>query len=96
MDGMTPAMQELVETMKDFSSAEILMALMFMKAASQDDDEKGTSGAAMGFLAGMALAGYLNQSIQDVTSGFTDLMGSAGCGGGGAGAVSGVGLDVQA
>ena len=54
-------MQSLVNAMKDFSSAEILIALMLANAAGGKDDEKSCSSAAAGFLAGLALAGGLAQ-----------------------------------
>ncbi|MBI1315046.1 hypothetical protein GC176_27460 [bacterium] len=54
-------MQSLVNTLKDFSSAEILIALMLANASDKDDDRKGGN-AAGAFLAGLALAGQLGQS----------------------------------
>ena len=54
-------MQSLVNAMKDFSSAEILIALMLANAAGCKDDEKSGGSAAAGFLAGLALAGGLAQ-----------------------------------
>lgn len=68
--GATPAslpqnMQSLVNAMKDFSSAEILIALMLANAANGKDDEKSGSSAAAGFLAGLALAGGLAQGGGD-------------------------------
>ena len=62
--GLPPDLQNLVNTLKDFSSAEILIALMLAKAASGDDDDKksgGGSSAGAGLLAGMAMAGLLGQ-----------------------------------
>ena len=48
--------------MKDFNSAEILIALMLASAAGKDDDKTGN--AAAGFLAGLAIAGGLAQNGQ--------------------------------
>lgn len=63
LDSLPPNMQSLVDTLKDFSSAEILIALMLAAAAGKDDDKKCGS-AAGAFLAGLALAGQLGQSTQ--------------------------------
>lgn len=53
--GMTQQMQDLANLIKDFSSAEILMALMMNKS-----DKGNKSGdAALGMLAGFALANQL-------------------------------------
>ncbi|NQV25371.1 MAG: hypothetical protein HQ518_13495, partial [Rhodopirellula sp.] len=45
----------------DFSSAEILIALMLANAANGKDDDKSGGSAAAGFLAGLAMAGGLAQ-----------------------------------
>ena len=62
---LTADMQNLVNTLKDFTSAEILIALMLAKAAGGDDDDDRKksrgSAAGAGLLAGMALAGQLGQ-----------------------------------
>jgi hypothetical protein len=63
LQAIPPNMQSLVETLKDFSSAEILIALMLAAAAGRDDEAKGGN-AAGAFLAGLALAGQLGQTNQ--------------------------------
>lgn len=53
----------LAEALKDFSSAEILIALMLMAAANKSDDDTERSGNnGLAFLAGFALANALNQN----------------------------------
>ena len=52
----------MTELLGDFSSAEILFALMMMAAMSKKDEEGSGGGAALGFLAGLALAGQLGRS----------------------------------
>jgi hypothetical protein len=72
LDGAFPmGLQHLAETMKDFSSAEILMALMILAAMEKDDDKKthGASGAALGLLAGLALANQFNRSAEIAMNG---------------------------
>ncbi len=64
LDNLPPNLQSLVNTLKDFSSAEILIALMLAAAAGKDDDDKKGGSAAGAFLAGLALAGQLGQSTQ--------------------------------
>lgn len=61
--GLPESLQSLAQTMKDFSSAEILIALMLSGGGrSKDDDEQGGGGGAAGaFLAGMAMAGMMGQ-----------------------------------
>ena len=54
-------LQSLAETLNDFTSAEILMALMLMAAAQKDNDGSG-GGAALGLLVGLALAGQIGAS----------------------------------
>ncbi len=82
LDSLPPNMQSLVDTLKDFSSAEILIALMLAAAAGKDDDEKGGS-AAGAFLAGLALAGQLGQSSQIDLSLEIPQFDAAGAGGAG-------------
>ena len=82
LDSLPPNMQSLVDTLKDFSSAEILIALMLAAAAGKDDDEKGGS-AAGAFLAGLALAGQLGQSTQIDLSLEIPQFDAAGAGGAG-------------
>jgi hypothetical protein len=52
-------MQNLVQTMKDFSSGEILMALMLAAASEKKDKNGGGGGGGGALLAGMALAGMM-------------------------------------
>jgi hypothetical protein len=79
-------MQSLVDAMGDFSSAEILIALMLANAAGGKDDEKSGGSAAAGFLAGLAMAGGLAQGGMQVP---TEVAGAqapaAGAGGAGLG-----------
>lgn len=82
LDSLPPNMQSLVDTLKDFSSAEILIALMLAAAAGKDDEEKGGS-AAGAFLAGLALAGQLGQSTQIDLSLEIPQFDAAGAGGAG-------------
>jgi len=85
LDSLPPNMQSLVDTLKDFSSAEILIALMLAAAAGKDDDEKGGT-AAGAFLAGLALAGQLGQSTQiDLNLEIPQFDTAGGAGAGGAG-----------
>ncbi len=56
------SLRALAETLQDFTSAEILMALMLL-AATREKDEDGASSAALGFLAGLALAAQIQQGI---------------------------------
>lgn len=67
--------EQLAEFLKGFGSAEIIMALMLMAAMQkEDDDQQGGGSAAMGFLAGLALASQfggssgfeLNAPVQEV------------------------------
>ncbi len=59
--GMPESLQSLAQTMKDFSSAEILIALMLSGGGRDKDKEGGGGGGAGAFLAGMALAGMMGQ-----------------------------------
>ncbi len=84
-------MQQLMESMRDFSSAEILMALILLKALEGDDDDKkgGSSGAGLALLAGMALAAQLgNMFGGDAAAGVAPVAD--------AGAATGGGLNVTA
>lgn len=67
--GMTQQMQDLAELIKGFSSAEILIALMMNKS----DKGKEAGGAALGMLAGMALANQLQHG------GVVQKLGIGGC-----------------
>lgn len=68
--GATPQLQQLAESLAQFSSAEILIALMLASAMQKDDDDQQCQGsAAMGFLAGLAIAGGLGQTLQSGLSG---------------------------
>jgi len=87
--GMPQNMQSLVDAMKDFSSAEILIALMLSNAAGGKDDEKSGGSAAAGFLAGLAMAGGLAQggdiNLSVEVAGAQPPAGSGGAGGAGLG-----------
>lgn len=86
--GASPGVQNLANTMKDFSSAEILIALMLAKSMSGGGDDDKSCGAA-GFLAGLAMAGGLGQALgqnmpQDAgVSGVPEAGGAAATGGAG-------------
>jgi len=66
LDGSVPlGLQQLADTLKDFSSAEILFTLLLLAAMEKDDKKKsGGGGAAMGLLAGLALAGQFGRSAE--------------------------------
>ncbi len=88
--GVPESLQSLANTMKDFSSAEILIALML--SGSGKDKDKGDGGsAAGGFLAGMALAGMMGQQSH------LNLQFNMPAAGGGdvAGGAAGVGLSLN-
>lgn len=90
----TQQLQQLTHMLKDFSSAEILIALMLMRG---DDDSKnkvhggggggggGGAGALIGLLAGLALAGQVGQMTSDLTLTVQSAGGGAAAGGGGVG-----------
>lgn len=62
LDGAFPfGLQNLAETLKNFSSAEILFTLMLLAAMEKDDKKSGGSSAAMGLLAGLAMAGQFGR-----------------------------------
>ncbi|MEO1998037.1 MAG: hypothetical protein ABGZ17_22490, partial [Planctomycetaceae bacterium] len=50
-----PSLSSLMELMQGFSTAELLIAMMMAAGGSDDDDKSGS--AAMGLLAGLAMAG---------------------------------------
>lgn len=58
---ITARMQALAELTDGFSSAEILMMLMMMKG--DDKKSSGAAGAALGMLAGMAMASQMQQMM---------------------------------
>ena len=82
-------LQSLADTMGDFSSAEILMAMM-MASASNDKDESGGS-AAMGFLVGLAMGAQVGQSMGGAMESIANTAGT-----GLAAAGIGAGLDLMA
>ena len=57
-----PGLQSLVDALGDFSSAEILLALMLAAATNNDKDEECGSAVA-GFLVGLALGAQIGQSM---------------------------------
>lgn len=65
-DAMNPFVsvrfEQLADLMKDFSSAEILMLLMLLSAC-KDDEDKESSGAALGFLMGLSMANQMGQNF---------------------------------
>lgn len=84
--GLPESLQSLAQTMKDFSSAEILIALMLSGGGrSKDDDKQGGGGAAGAFLAGMAMAGMMGQQGHLNLELNVPLAGSGQVGGAGAG-----------
>lgn len=54
----------LAETLGEFNSAEILMALMMMAAADQDEKRTGGGAAMLGLLAGLALSASVGQQVR--------------------------------
>lgn len=55
-------LQALGDSVKDFNSIDLLIALLLMAAMQgKDDDESSCGSAAAGFLAGLALSGQLGQ-----------------------------------
>ena len=91
---MPQNMQSLVNAMKDFSSAEILIALMLANAANGKDDEKSGGSAAAGFLAGLAMAGGLAQSGGDINLS-VEVAGAQAPGAAGGAGGAGLGLNVS-
>jgi hypothetical protein len=61
-------LQQLAERLKDFSSAEILLALMMMRAGEKCEGCQGGSEALWGMLAGMAMAGQLAHACGQINS----------------------------
>ena len=58
----TQQMQQLMQLLKDFSSADILLALMLMQGSDSKHKSQGAGSgdALMGLLAGLAYAGQIN------------------------------------
>lgn len=92
--GLPQNMQSLVDAMKDFSSAEILIALMLANAANGKDDEKSGGSAAAGFLAGLAMAGGLAQAGGDINLS-VEVAGAQASGAAGGAGGAGLGLNVS-
>ena len=60
----TPAgLDGLVNALGNYSSAQILMALWLLAAGRREDEDGSSHSAALGFLAGLALAGQLGQTL---------------------------------
>ncbi len=95
---LPPNLQTLVQTIQDFSSAEILMALMIASAGEKKDKKScgGSSGAA-GLLAGMALAGMMAQQPKiGLQLDASQITGGAGIPGGiGGGGGVGISLNIS-
>ena len=89
--GISPDVQNLMQALKDFSTADILLAMMLMKAADSQNHHKcqGADGA-LGFLAGMALASKFSHLAANMD--FSQSVGQVG----GAGAGVGQQVNVQA
>lgn len=92
--GAAGNIQNLANSMQDFSSAEILIALMLAKALNGGGDDEKSSGAA-GFLAGLALAGGLGQGGAPNIELNVGLPGVPEIGGAGAGGGAGLSLNVS-
>ena len=92
--GLPQNMQSLVDAMKDFSSAEILIALMLANAANGKDDEKSGGSAAAGFLAGLAMAGGLAHAGGDINLS-VEVAGAQASGAAGGAGGAGLGLNVS-
>lgn len=96
---MTPQMQNLLNVMQGFSSAEILMALMMMSAGGSDDKKANKSNDSMSMLLGFAMAGQINQIMGDLLASIPGLApagGAQAAGMGGLGGMVGGMLNVQA
>ena len=87
----SPQMQALMELMEGFSSAEILIALMLMKASGGEKRAHNNGDAAMALLVGMAVAGQMSQSAGGAAS-----MSIPGMDGGGMAGGVGVQINFQA
>lgn len=61
-------MDQLLELMDGFSSAEILIALMLSGSSGKRRDDDSCGSAAMGFLLGMAMASQLGQGLMSPMS----------------------------
>jgi hypothetical protein len=64
-------LEQLSQLLKDFSSADILLALMLMRGSDSKDKTHGAGGgssALIGLLAGMALAGQVGQMAGNLQS----------------------------
>ncbi len=81
--GLPGGIEQLAEMMEDLSSAEILFALILLAAMQKKDDDESGSGAALGLLAGIALAGELGRSVEYHFHGGTpEVSGAEGAAGG--------------
>ncbi|MFN0199209.1 MAG: hypothetical protein ACKVT0_20865 [Planctomycetaceae bacterium] len=95
--GMSPQMNQLVELMQGFNTAEILMALMLASGGkSDDDDKKSSSNAAMGFLAGLAVSSQMNQMPMSIQFSFDNAGTGIDSGANGMCGMSGGGFNVLA
>jgi hypothetical protein len=79
-----PSLSSLMELMQGFSTAELLIAMMMAAGGGSDDDDESGS-AAMGLLAGLAMAGQGMPQMElqwqlNVTGAYAD--GASGVGGG--------------
>jgi len=75
------SVEQLAEFLQGFTSAEILFALMMMSAMQKDDENESSGSAALGFLAGLAMAGFLGQSLgSELLTPPSETAGSAGVG----------------
>jgi hypothetical protein len=63
-------MQQLMQLLKDFSSADILLALMLMQGSDSKNKSQGAGGggALMGLLAGLAYSGQINPMSHNANS----------------------------
>jgi hypothetical protein len=66
----TQQMQQLMKLLKDFSSADILLALMLMQGSDSKHKSQGAGSgdALMGLLAGLAYAGQINPMSHNSSS----------------------------
>jgi hypothetical protein len=63
--GLPGNLEQLAELMQGLSSSQILFLLLLLSAMQKRDDDKGPGGgAALGFLAGLALAGEVARSAE--------------------------------
>ncbi len=75
---LSPNLQELVNQMEGFSTAELLIAMMMLAAGKKEDEQSSNgSSSAFGFLAGLAMGQQLSQSSPLMNSPMPDAVSPA-------------------